>query len=407
MKKKIKVLHLNFDDNKSGASKAVYRIHSALIKNKINSSVLVVKKYSNFKNYMSLPKNKILLNLIKRIFSYIIKNLQNINSKNIHRSYNFFSNAKIVEYINRSNFDIIHIHWINGEMLSLNDILKIKKPLIWTFHDLWPVLPTQHVYNKKIMQPIKKTKWENFFLLKKKKIFKSKKISIVCPSYFIKNQLPEWVFNKNQMIKVIPNTIDFKTWHVKDRLISQKKINLPNKYKILTFHLSGKNDDFIKGTDIFIKILKHFKNRNDVKFLLFGSKRKEISRLSNNIYNFSFVKNNLDLLNIYNSSDLVISTSRFESFGQVMLEASSCGVPCIAYVNTAVKEVISNNKNILVKKVDSKEYIKKIEKFLVTSNLRKRKKVNKILFTKFNHNKVADSYVKYYKETINNFFKIN
>ena len=123
--------------------------------------------------------------------------------------------------------------------------------------------------------------------------------------------------------------------------------------------------------------MKHFKNRNDVKFLLFGSKRKEISRLSNNIYNFSFVKNNLDLLNIYNSSDLVISTSRFESFGQVMLEASSCGVPCIAYVNTAVKEVISNNKNILVKKVDSKEYIKKIEKFLVTSNLRKRKKLIK------------------------------
>jgi hypothetical protein len=53
-------------------------------------------------------------------------------------------------------------------MLSLNDILKIKKPLIWTFHDLWPVLPTQHVYNKRIMQPIKKTKWENFFLAKKK-----------------------------------------------------------------------------------------------------------------------------------------------------------------------------------------------------------------------------------------------
>ena len=407
MKKKIKVLHLNFDDDKSGASKAVYRIHSALIKKKIKSSVLVVKKFSNFKNYIKLSKNKISLNFIKRLFSYTIKYLQNINSKNIHRSYNFFSNTKIVEYINRSNFDIIHIHWINGEMLSLNDILKIKKPLIWTFHDLWPVLPTQHVYNKRIMQPIKKTKWENFFLAKKKKLFRSKNISIVCPSYFIKNQLPEWVINKNQMMKVIPNTIDFKMWHVNDKLISQKKINLPNKYKILTFHLPGKNDDFIKGTDIFIKILKYFKNRNDVKFLLFGSKRKEISRLSNNIYNFSFVKNNLDLLNIYNSSDLVISTSRFESFGQVMLEASSCGVPCIAYVNTAVKEVINNNKNILVKKIDSKEYIRKIEKFLVTPNLRKRKKVNKILFTKFNHNKVAHSYVKYYKETINNFFKIN
>ena len=47
---------------------------------------------------------------------------------------------------------------------------------------------------------------------------------------------------------------------------------------------------------------------------------------------------------LYNSSDLVLSTSRFESFGQVILEAQFCGVPCVGFENTGLKEIIINNK---------------------------------------------------------------
>ena len=37
--------------------------------------------------------------------------------------------------------DVIHLHWINQGMLSLNDIRKILtsgKPVVWTMHDMWP-----------------------------------------------------------------------------------------------------------------------------------------------------------------------------------------------------------------------------------------------------------------------------
>lgn len=403
----IKVLHLNFDDDQSGASKAVYRIHSSLIKRKIESSVLVVNKYSNFKNYISFSKNQILINFFKRFFSFIVKNFQNINSVNIHRSYNFFDNNQITQFINNSNFDVIHIHWINGEMLSIDDIIKIKKPIVWTLHDLWPVLPTQHIYNKKTMPALKKSKWENYFLNKKKHLFQSKKISIVCPSEFVKKQLPKWFTKKNQKIKVIPNTIDFNKWKPNDVLKSRRLLNLPVKNKFLTFHLPGKDDDFIKGTDIFVKILKNFKKNKNIKFITFGSNRNEIHNLSNNLYSFGFIKNSLVLKNIYNASDLVISTSRFESFGQVMLEANSCGVTCIGNYHTAVREIINNNKNILVKNFSSKVYQTKIEKYLKKTVYKKRKSISKILFDKFNENKVAESYVKYYKETIKTFENIN
>ena len=37
--------------------------------------------------------------------------------------------------------DVIHLHWVNQGMLSLNDIRKILKsgkPVVWTMHDMWP-----------------------------------------------------------------------------------------------------------------------------------------------------------------------------------------------------------------------------------------------------------------------------
>ena len=40
--------------------------------------------------------------------------------------------------INTSDADIIHLHWVQGEMLSIKEISNINKPLIWTFHDMWP-----------------------------------------------------------------------------------------------------------------------------------------------------------------------------------------------------------------------------------------------------------------------------
>jgi len=43
--------------------------------------------------------------------------------------------SEIVNKINKSNADIVNLHWVNG-MLSIEDIGKITKPLVWTLHDM-------------------------------------------------------------------------------------------------------------------------------------------------------------------------------------------------------------------------------------------------------------------------------
>ena len=51
------------------------------------------------------------------------------------------------KFINDSDIDLVHLNWINAEMMSIEDISKIKKPMIWTFHDMWPFLGSQHLSN--------------------------------------------------------------------------------------------------------------------------------------------------------------------------------------------------------------------------------------------------------------------
>ena len=84
----------------------------------------------------------------------------------------------LTKKINKSSFDVIILHWINAETISCNEISKIKKPIIWVFHDFWPINGIIHYpfnitsFSKqpsfflkqinKLMYNYKKRLWKNF-----------------------------------------------------------------------------------------------------------------------------------------------------------------------------------------------------------------------------------------------------
>ena len=62
------------------------------------------------------------------------------------------------KYIVNSEFDIINYHWINDEMISIEQLIKIKKPSVWTFVDMWPFIGTEHYTSKYYYQKLNKEK---------------------------------------------------------------------------------------------------------------------------------------------------------------------------------------------------------------------------------------------------------
>ena len=46
--------------------------------------------------------------------------------------------------VKQLDFDIVNLHWIGNNLIPINDIKKIKKPIVWTLHDMWPYTGSEH-----------------------------------------------------------------------------------------------------------------------------------------------------------------------------------------------------------------------------------------------------------------------
>ena len=123
MKKKISFI---VDRSSSGGA----MIAASRIKKILRKNFEVDCLYSKERNYYE--KLKILIS--KFISKLFIKDRFYLNSLNIFSRLN----------IEKSKSDLINIHWIGNEIISLNDLINTKKKIIWTMHDLWPLTSTEH-----------------------------------------------------------------------------------------------------------------------------------------------------------------------------------------------------------------------------------------------------------------------
>tara|TARA_Y100001960_G_scaffold313958_1_gene377545 strand:+ start:343 stop:900 length:558 start_codon:yes stop_codon:yes gene_type:complete len=139
----MKVLHVGYSDTRGGAAIAMMRLHQSLIDINVDSKVLVAEKISNDSNVIGPSKSlEVILYEIKQILArqkkYIFKKNDNFShSLNIFRS-------NIVKKINEINPDIVNLHWINNELMSIGQINEIKQPIVWTFVDMWPMCGGEH-----------------------------------------------------------------------------------------------------------------------------------------------------------------------------------------------------------------------------------------------------------------------
>lgn len=132
--KQISVLHVTYNDVLGGAARYVTRLHNSLLEFNIDSKILVLNKESDNPRVISSKKNK-----IKRGFSSSIDKLPLIfyKERKLKFSPGLF-NDFVTSQIEEINPDIVHLHWINNGLMSINSIAKIKQPIIWSVLDMWP-----------------------------------------------------------------------------------------------------------------------------------------------------------------------------------------------------------------------------------------------------------------------------
>ena len=412
----MKILHLGYSDKSGGASIGMMRLHSSLLDQDIDSRVLVSEKLTNLRSVQgpstSLEK---MISEIKIILSRQKKYLYNFNRKYSH-SLNILS-SNIVKKIEKIKPDLVNLHWINNELISIKEISKINVPIVWSFHDMWPMCGGEHYSDnnryKLGYDQVPKDENErgldlNLFLWKRKKKFWSYKINhIVCGSKWLRDKTNESVLFKNHKTTIIPPALDLTEWFPVEKMIAREILSLPKNKKILLFMSTNGTKDARKGFK-FIKSLNEsfFKRNQDMVILSIGQESElKLNKRTINI-NKSFNGDPISLKLLYSAADLLLVPSLMEAFGQVAIEAASCGTPSVAFKNTGVEDAIKHKiTGYLASYMNQKDFEQGIEWIfnqLLIDKTFFNKRCVEFVSENFSSRIIAKKYINIYKSILEN-----
>ncbi len=135
-----------------------------------------------------------------------------------------------------------------------------------------------------------------------------------------------------------------------------------------------------KGIDDLVRIYRSIRKAIPNTVLAIAGEGPEMNRLRNNIPEafYSGWVDEATLVDMYTASDLLLLPSRFDTFGNVVLEAHACGLPVAAYNTKGPKDIIFNGKTGFLVETEE-EMAQSAIKLLTDSALKNKMKQNALL----------------------------
>ena len=149
-----KVLYINTSDSHGGAARAAMRIMHGVKQYGVETQMLVLDKHSTSLDVVALqefvPKSKLF-----SILDWVAKKVKNKWQHLQWRPYRktkeniFMSDMRSTRLhgaLQKLNYDILHLHWVNQRFLDLSELKRLNKPIVWTLHDSWPFCGVCHYF---------------------------------------------------------------------------------------------------------------------------------------------------------------------------------------------------------------------------------------------------------------------
>jgi glycosyltransferase involved in cell wall biosynthesis len=412
----MKILHLSYSDINGGAARAAYRIHHALRKKNIDSQMWV-NKFSSDDWTVEGPSNKVekaFIELRPRIVKSLLTKTLKTQNLTIHSP--SVLPSKWVKRINSSDADIVHLHWTQGEMLSISDIPKIKKPIVWSPQDMWAFSGAEHYTNdyrwRDGYRSENRPSYESGFDLnrwtwQRKKRHWQRPIQIIAASQWLASCISESLLMSNWPVSVVPNTINTDYWKPFDKKFSRKQLDLPPDSPLVLFGAIGGSKDPRKGYDLMIsslKLLQDNPSAHGLELVIFGQNRPQLPpNLGFPIHYMGHLHDDFSLRALYSSVDAMLIPSRQDNLPNTGLEAHSCATPVIAFKIGGLEDIVEHkHTGYLAKAFDISDFANGIIWTLeqsATGQLGNQARESAVM--KFSEQVIASAYIEIYKKVLN------
>ena len=409
----MKVVIVNTLDIGGGAARAAYRHHKGLLNCGVDSEMLVQEKNSDDSTVISLSSK--FQNITKKIRTRINRLPVNLYK---HRSKTLFSSSLlglrgVVKKINSRNPDIVHLHWVTGGMMTIEDLEKIKAPIVWSLHDMWPFTGGCH-YNEdclgyenkcgncKVLGSKKKNDISSKILIQKREVYDNKKnMTIVGLSNWIHQCSKSSTLFKYQKHINLPNSIDTTTFKPFDKSKARDIFKLPKNKKLILFGAVGATNDPRKGFKELCESLPYL-SPQDKELVIFGNDKIQINSFGLKTHYLGSISNDSSLIKLFSAADLLIVPSLQENLSNIIMESLSCATPVVCFDIGGNKDLVRHKINgYLVKPFDASELGHGIEWILDSSSYDEIcNNARQNIIQQFDSNIVSEKYIKLYKNIL-------
>ncbi len=355
----MKILHLNRADTNEGAARGVYWLHQALLAAKVESRMLVQKKYSNDFSVFA-PET-----VMQKALTRLAPELETIPLLFYpKRQKSLFSPSwipsQITDQVQTINPDIINLHWICKGLLRPESLPKFSQPIVWTIRDMWALTGGCHYtgnclkYQNKCGncpqlgsnsdQDLSRQLWQ-----RKQKAWQELNLTIVTISNWLADCVRQSSLFCDQRIEVIHNGIDETKFKPIPKKVARDILNLPQNTKIILFGAINAVKDERKGFQYLVPALKKLSNfglDTTAELLIFGSSQpKNPLNLGMKAHYLGQLRDDPTIALTYASADVTITPSLQEGFGKTALESLACGTPVVSFDSTGLKDIVDHQKN--------------------------------------------------------------
>ncbi len=350
-----RVTILSHSDNGGGASRAAYRLYQALRAAGIDPRMTVRSKQTGDWTVTATSKNYAkAVNFARSRFGGYLMLLQKTPNANMHSTNVLPSNVS--KALNASDAGVVNLHWLGGEAMSGEDIGRIRKPVVWTLHDMWAFCGAEHVTDDGLdarwrtgyhrgnrPHPSSGPDIDRFTWNRKRRAWKHP-VHIVTPSRWLADCVRHSALMKGWPVTVIPNVLDTTVFKPLDRQYCRHVLNLPADKRIVLFGAFGGGGSLNKGYDLLLGAMNSpAVSRLDILCVVFGQSEPQAAPgIPFPIKWMGHVGDDPTLALLYGAADVMVIPSRLENLPQSGTEAHACGCPVVAFDCAGLPEVVDH-----------------------------------------------------------------
>jgi glycosyltransferase involved in cell wall biosynthesis len=349
----VKVAQVNYYDIEGGAARAAYRIHHALRRHGVDSRMHVMSASAGDWTVQKPDLRRInTISSFRKFLGGSLTKVLRTENRILHSP--AILPSRWPQRLNRSDADIIHLHWVAGEMMSIADIGRLRGPVVWTLHDMWAFCGAEHFTEefrwREGYSPRNRPAYESGFDLnrwtwQRKLKHWCRPMHIVASSRWLADCIRQSALMHDWPMTMIPYAIDTEEWRPIDKVLARSILGLPNEGLLLFFAATSMHNPR-KGFDLLKSALDHLRGEMaGLQLIILGDcAPREPLNLGFPIHYTGRLHDDISLCLFYSAADAVVVPSRQESFSNCGGEAQACGAPVIAFDASALPGIVDHEK---------------------------------------------------------------